>query len=123
MGQVDVHPNAQSQLNAPMSADISMIKDVSKLIIKHDEVLIKREVKSNINLILAEGTVSSSLDVLTIIKIGEGVKGYEVGDIVLDVLNPKGVSYMHRKVNGKEENYAKTNVYNINLATKIDNIE
>jgi co-chaperonin GroES (HSP10) len=116
MENVDVHKNAQSQLIE--SLDLKEIKDPEKLIIKNDGILIKTEFKSNSGIILADN-VKSSVDKLRVIKVGKGVNDYKVGDYILDIINPRGVTYLHKG----DDRYLLTNEFNINLGTTIDNIE
>ncbi len=122
MDGVDMSPQAQKKAEAPMSINIDMIKDVDKLIIKADEVLIKAVAKTKSGILIVGDAGSTSVDTLLIVKTGEFVKGYEPGDIVIDVINPQAVKYMH-KGEGQDERYALTNAYNINLATSADNIK
>lgn len=121
MDGVDVSPNAQKKLEAPLSINIDIIKSVDGLIIKSDEIIIKAETKTNSGIIIVGDAGATSVDKLVIVKVGSRVKDYKPGDVVIDTINPRAVKYLH-KGDGEQERYAITNEYNISLATSEDNL-
>lgn len=97
--------------------DISRVKNVTELIIKPNYVLIQVINNSQSGLILPDNVGGGAL-IYKIIKVGSNINTIEVGDIVID-LTFGGVEYMTRG----DEKYILSDVYNILLASKLDNYD
>lgn len=95
------------------------IKDLSKIIIQ-DEMVLMKIVEKQSKIILSESADSAdSIDYCTVVKKGDAVKKYDIGDIVLRFNTPKGaVGYVYRN-----EKYVLVAQFNITLAVKPDNID
>jgi len=92
------------------------IKDLSKIIIQ-DEMVLMKIVEKNSKIILSDEADSADrIDYCTVVKKGDAVKKYDVGDIVLRFSTPKGaVGYVYK--------YVLVAQFNITLAVKPDNMD
>lgn len=96
--------------------DLGKVIDLSKLIIKPNHVLIEIVELTKSNLLLPTHLSSSVKSKAVIYKVGETVKGYSAGDIVLDI-NYNNVEFITQGDN----KYILCDVYNVVLATSPDN--
>ena len=96
--------------------DISKVIDVNELVIKPNDVLISVESTSKSGLLLPAGVRAGVGTNHIIKKVGDNVKVYSVGDIVLN-MTFGGANYYTRG----EEKYIICEAYNLLLVCKKDN--
>jgi hypothetical protein len=95
------------------------IKDLSKIIIQDEMVLMKIVEKQSKIILSEEADSADRIDYCIVTKTGPAVHKYEVGDIVLRFSTPKGaVGYMYQ--DGK---YVLVHQVNITVAVKPDDID
>ena len=100
---------------------MNRIKDLTKVILQTDQVIMKMIMKPVSNLIVSvnDNDVEKNkelIDYCVVVHKGLAVTNVEVGDIVLEF--SRGVEYTY-----KNERYIKCSSHAIDIATKPDNFE
>jgi len=108
----------QQQQDPTVSAlNLGSIKDVDKLSIRPEGILIEAVKPKESKVILPEGQGISSVTRLEIIKVGDKVDNYKVGDVVLDFMRDHGLNYYYKD----DRNFILTDKHNIALSTEKEN--
>jgi len=97
--------------------NLGSIKDVDKLSIRPEGILIETVKPKESKIILPEGQGISSVTRLEIIKVGDKVEDYKVGDVVLDFMRDHGLNYYYKD----DRNFVLTDKHNIALSTEKEN--
>ena len=122
-GQIDVSQQAKDKLEV-QALDVTKVKDITAIKLKPDAILIETVNKLKSGLIIPDTKGMSSVSAMKIIKVGAGVKVYEVGDLVLDIISQNQLDYLYSKQeDGETRRFLLTNEYNINIAVSEDNYE
>lgn len=99
--------------------ELSDIKSIDGLKLKSDHILIEVIRKPSSIIVLNSATSANSGNVKwVIVKVGDKVKDFAIGDMVLDI-NHNGLLKFYSK---GEKNYILTDQYTVVLATTSDNI-
>lgn len=96
--------------------DISKVKDITKMKMKPNHVLIEVINTSKSKLIISEHAINSTVNKAVIVMVGSNVTTVSVGDVVVDM----ALSNVEYLLHG-EKKYSLCDVYNIILAVSPDN--
>lgn len=96
--------------------DISKIKDLSKITIKPNYIVLKLVSVSKSGLILPGQNTNTTLHKAVVVNIGTNVTSINLGDIVVD-MSYSNVDFLK---NG-EDTYILTDVYNVLISVSPDN--
>ena len=98
--------------------NLERVKDVMKLNLKPNHVLVEVVKKDESGLILPEHAQAKSGKMI-ILKVGDNVKGVNVGDVIVSMKFTGDIDFVFKD----KSNYIITDVYNIMLTTSVDNYE
>jgi len=99
--------------------DLKRVVNIDDVILKPDQVLMQSISPNKSTLILPDELIMSSNSMLKIIKVGDGVKFYKPGHIVLDWGSDKGFSYYYKG----DSKFIMTDQYNIKLVVEEGNYD